>query len=610
MSSTNLAADNVREMPAPVASLSDFPDTGLLGTSANGVDLVLVRHQGQIRAFEGRCPHQGTLLAEGELISGADGSSTGAVPQLICRSHQWRFDCLSGQRLDQQGTCLRSYPVTVVDGFIYIAPEVLDDPAQAVDRPDAGKFLSSATVPGPKPVPFLGNVLQIDRRAFHQTLEKWAAAYGPLFCYRIGSRQMFATADAELANQALKARPEDFRRPEQLQKISIRGMNALGVFAAEGEHWRRQRPVVMQSLDNKHLRQFFPTLLTVTERLGRRWHRAAESAAGVDVQSDLMRYTVDVTTTLAFAQDTNTLETEGDVIQKHLDQIFPTMQRRLLSPFPYWRYVRLPADRQVEESVEYVYAAVKEFIRRGREQLVADPGKRKHPENLLQSLLVAADEGEEGFSEADVADNVLTMLLAGEDTTANTLAWALYYLAQYPDIQQKMRDELVGVTGGDDLESYEQTRQLRFIEAVVHETMRLKPVAPVNGLQALRDVRLGEWTIKKGDSLTILARVMAMNNSDFPDAETFRPERWITQPGEQRQVNPRSFMPFGSGPRLCPGRSLALLEIKSVLAMVVSKFQVTAAADLESVTEQMQFTMSPVDLRIRFKVLPPKAPVA
>ncbi len=603
MTAVGVARSSVSDAPVQIARLSDIPETGLLGTSVNGVDLVLVQHQDQIRAFEGRCPHQGTLLAEGELVSGADGSSTGVVPQLICRSHQWRFDCLSGQRLDQQGTCLRSYPVTVVDGVIYIAPGALDDPAGVEDRTGARKFLSSATIPGPKPVPFLGNVLQIDRRAFHQTLEKWAAEYGPLFCYRIGRRRMFATADAELANQALKARPEDFRRPEQLQKISIRGMNALGVFAAEGEHWRRQRPVVMQSLDNKHLRQFFPTLLTVTERLGRRWQRAAEGAAGVDVQSDLMRYTVDVTTTLAFAQDTNTLETEGDVIQKHLDQIFPTMQRRLLSPFPYWRYVRLPADRQVEASVEYVYAAVKAFIRRGREQLVAEPGKREHPENLLQSLLVAADEGEEGFSEADVADNVLTMLLAGEDTTANTLAWALYYLARHPEIQQKMRDEVAGVTGGGDLESYEQTRQLRFIEAVVHETMRLKPVAPINGLQALRDVQLGEWTIRKGDSLTILARVMAMNNTDFPDAEAFKPERWITEPGEQRQVNPRSFMPFGSGPRLCPGRSLALLEIKTVLAMVVSKFQVTAAADLDSVTEQMQFTMSPVGLRIRFKPL-------
>lgn len=603
MTAVGVARSSASDALVQIALLSDIPETGLLGTSVHGVDLVLIRHRDQIRAFEGRCPHQGTLLAEGELVSDADSSSTSAVPQLICRSHQWRFDCLSGQRLDQQGTCLRSYPVTVVDGLIYISPEALDDPARVVDRTGARKLLSSATIPGPKPVPFLGNVLQIDRRAFHQTLEKWAAEYGPLFCYRIGSRQMFATADAELANQALKARPEDFRRPEQLQKISIRGMNALGVFAAEGEHWRRQRPVVMQSLDNKHLRQFFPTLLTVTERLGRRWQRAADSAAGVDVQSDLMRYTVDVTTTLAFAQDTNTLETEGDVIQKHLDQIFPTMQRRLLSPFPYWRYVRLPADRQVEESVEYVYAAVKEFIRRGREQLVADPGKREHPGNLLQSLLVAADEGEEGFSEADVADNVLTMLLAGEDTTANTLAWALYYLAQYPEVQQKMRDEVAGVTGGGDLESYEQTRQLRFIEAVVHETMRLKPVAPINGLQALRDVQLGEWTIRKGDSLTILARVMAMNNTDFPDAEAFKPERWITEPGEQRQVNPRSFMPFGSGPRLCPGRSLALLEIKSVLAMVVSKFQVTAAADLNSVTEQMQFTMSPVGLRICFKPL-------
>ena len=604
----------------PVAELSDFPESGLLGVSAGGVELVLIKLSGQVKAFDGICPHQGTLLSEGELvveISSKSGAAT--APKLVCRSHQWCFDSASGQRVDAQGSCLRAYPVVVDKEQIYVDVTV-DVNAQQSDRqsgsstelvkdaPSLNKEMSPAALPGPKPLPVIGNLLQIDRNAFHQTLEGWAAQYGELFVYRVGGRAAFATSNAELANRALKARPDDFRRPEQLVNVSIRGMDALGIFAAEGDQWRRQRPVIVQSLDTKHLRQFFPTLLKVTERLRLRWlATAGEEASGVDVQADLMRYTVDVTATLAFAQDTNTLQSEGDVIQKHLDKIFPLIQKRLLSPFAYWRYLRLPSDRDVEKSVAFVHKAIKEFIRQGRRHLEENPEKREQPENLLQSLLVSADEeghevgGKKGFSEDEIADNVLTMLLAGEDTTANTLAWTLYYLAKYPAIQENMRAELRSVLGVGGIESYGQLHQLPYLDGVINETMRLKPVAPINALQALRDVELGEWLIKKGDSLTILTRVMAMNNAEFPDAEAFNPQRWITPPGEERQFNPRSFMPFGSGPRLCPGRSLALAEIKVVLAMVVQNFHVEAALDLDSVTEKMQFTMAPSGLRIHFR---------
>ncbi|MGK2914335.1 MAG: cytochrome P450 [Porticoccaceae bacterium] len=589
MTSANLATAVEADWIA-LAKVGDIGAGGLLGASAEGVELVLVKHEGEIRAFDGRCPHLGTLLAEGELSHGS----------IICRSHQWQFDARSGQKKGDRETCLRGFPVVVKDGVILIERALVT----AVAGAPAVAGIPLESLPGPRGLPLIGNLHQLNRRAFHLTLEQWAARFGSLYAYRFGRRAMAVVADAALANALLKARPEDFRRTSQLEKVSILGVSTQGIFMAEGDRWRRQRPVIVQSLDTGHLRQFFPTLIKVTDRLCRRWWAAGEADAGLDVQAELMRFTVDVTASLAFGQDINTLEQEGAVIQEHLDKIFPTIQRRLLSPVPYWRYLRTPADRDVERSVKKVYAAIAGFIAAGSAQLAADANLREHPENLLQSLLVAAEKGEGeagGFSEREVADNVLTMLLAGEDTTANSLAWVIYYLVLYPELQTRLRAEVDAVLTGGALDDYDKTRQFPYVEALINETMRLKPVAPINIVEATRDVRVGPLALRRGQSVVILARTIAMQEADFPAPERFNPERWLKVDGEKRQANTRAFMPFGSGPRLCPGRSLALLEMKAVLVMIASHFEVEAAVDLAKVSERLQFTLSPLGLRIRFR---------
>lgn len=599
------------ELPHEVAlaKIGDIGPTGLLGVNVEGIDLVLVRHRGEVRAFEGRCPHLGTLLAEGELRDG----------RLTCRSHHWQFDVRSGRRRGDDTVCLRAYTTVLKDGQIFVSGAELCPATTraaaiaAAVTPAAVVALPLDALPGPRGLPVIGNLHQLNRRAFHLTLEHWAERFGPIYAFRFGRRPMAVVADAALANALLKARPDDFRRSSQLERVSILGVSTQGIFMAEGERWRRQRPVISQSLDVGHLRQFFPTLVMVTERLRRRWQVNGSGAAGLDVQAELMRFTVDVTASLAFGQDINTLEQDGAVIQEHLDKIFPTIQRRLLSALPYWRYVRTAADRDVERSVKKVYDAIAGFIAAGRERLAIRPELRDKPENLLQSLLVAAEKGATeagGFSEREVADNVLTMLLAGEDTTANSLAWVLYYLAKYPEVQARMRAEVAAVLAGGELDDYDKTRQLPYVDALVNEVMRLKPVAPINLVEALRDISVGSLALRRGQSAIILARAIAMREAEFPDAKRFNPQRWLGAEGEKRQSSTRAFMPFGSGPRLCPGRSLALLEMKAVLVMIARHFEVSAATDLDRVTERLQFTMAPEKLRIRLTAIEHRPPTA
>lgn len=462
-----------------------------------------------------------------------------------------------------------------------------------------------ADLPGPSGLPLLGNLLQVTRDRIHQDVERWAREHGPLFRFAFGRRQVLGVADHELLNTLLRDRPDGFRRTRQLELISREMGLTPGLFGSNGEAWRLQRRMVMAGFDPGHVRAYFPSLLKVTRRLHGRWQQAARNGTAVDLQPDLMRFTVDAIAGLAFGADINTLESDADVIQRHLDKIFPALFRRMFSLVPVWRWRRSKADRELEQSVAAVNAAIAEFIAQARARLAADPQRRSAPPNLLESMIVAADSAESGVTDTQVAGNVMTMLLAGEDTTANTLAWMIYLLHRHPEALQRARAEVLAVAGGVEQFDPERMAGLDYLEACAHETMRLKPVAPFQAVEALRDTTIGDVQVPSGTIIWCVMRADSVSDAHFPDAAAFKPERWL---GDGAAASPlssakRVSMPFGAGPRVCPGRYLALLEIKMAMAMLLAHFEIDAVGtnDGAEPAEHMSFTMSPLGLSMRLR---------
>ena len=282
------------------ADLADLDAAGPLAVSPNGVPLVVVRTSAGLRAFEGRCPHQGTLLGEGEL----DGD------RLVCRAHGWRFRIDSGRR-DGGPECLASYRVVEKDGAIFIDL----DRAPSGMAPD-GHVRQLDELPGPPGLPVLGNFLQIKLARFHLVLERWAAEYGPTYQLRIGKRRVIVIADPKSCDQILRARPDRFSRGTQSTIFSE--LNLDGVFSSEGEPWRRQRKLTVAVLSQRNVRGLYSKIQTVTARLLERWRRQADSGAALDLVEELKRYTVDVTTLLTFGYDANSIERDGDLVQQKL----------------------------------------------------------------------------------------------------------------------------------------------------------------------------------------------------------------------------------------------------------------------------------------------------
>jgi cytochrome P450 len=461
-------------------------------------------------------------------------------------------------------------------------------------------------LPGPRGWPLLGNALQIEPARFHLQLEQWCREYGPYFQLRFGNRRALVVGDHEAVAGILRDRPDGFRRTSRLQEIGREMGLEPGVFGVNGDAWRRQRRMVMAGFDPAHVKRYFPSLLSVAQRLAARWEKAATQGHSIDLQADLMRYTVDAIAGLAFGAEVNTLESDGDVIQQHLNKIFPALFRRIMAPVPIWRLVRSAADRQLERSILAVNAAVDGFIAQARARMRADPSLREHPRNLLEAMIAAADKPDSGIDDRQVAGNVMTMLLAGEDTTANTIAWMIHLLWRNPPALASATDEVRRVVGDARNPTQEQMAQLEFVEACAHETMRLKPVAPQLPLQTLRDMTIGEVQVPAGMVVISVLRRDSVSESHLPRAASFEPGRWLGGEGGAGQLAAsakRLSMPFGAGPRICPGRYLALLEMKMAMAVLLGRFDIESVdtPDGNEPREHLSFTMAPVGLRMRLR---------
>lgn len=373
-------------------------------------------------------------------------------------------------------------------------------------------------------------------------------------------------------------------------------IGADGVFIAEGDEWRAERKLAMYALSPTNVKPCIGRLDQVTNRLERRWQRAAVTSRVVDVQQDLMRYTVDVTTGLVFGNDINTLETEGDAIQHHLDKLFPAVARRQTALFPYWRYFKLPADREVDVALAEVQKLIGQLIATSRAKLAANPELRRRPTNFLEALIVAQEEGEGSFSDEVISGNVMTLLLAGEDTTANTLAWTMHLMMEHPEIQAGMQEEADRLLRTNKWADACEAK-LPFIESVAYEAMRCKPVAGHLFFEPNEDTQIEDVRVPKGTPIFVLTGYLGQQESNFEKANEFQPSRWLHADGAPRPGhNVKAFLPFGAGPRHCPGRYLAMLEIKMVLGMLCRNFQVRRPAGAPKPEEVYAFTVMPTPL--------------
>jgi cytochrome P450 len=368
--------------------------------------------------------------------------------------------------------------------------------------------------------------------------------------------QLYFVADPRAIEEILVKKADAFRK-DRTSKLLARVVGN-GLLVNEGESWRRQRRLVQPAFHHQQLQSYAALMVGAIERARAGW-RDGETR---DVHADMMGVTLDIVAESLFGADVSAAASDiGHIIGDLMEQFGRVLGLSGRFQPPAW--VPTPANRRLRRTSRRLDALIQGIIEARKRS-----GETR--DDLLSLLIRARDEGGGQMTDAQVRDEAVILFLAGHETTALALTYALYLLATHPGAQARLDDEVDRVLGGrspglGDLE------KLTFTEAVILESMRLYPPAWGLGRQAAVPVEITGYTFPKGAEFVLSPWVVHRDARIFDDPEAFKPERWEND--LQRRLPRFGYFPFGGGPRVCIGNRFAMMEAKLVLASAVQRFR-------------------------------------
>jgi cytochrome P450 len=355
-----------------------------------------------------------------------------------------------------------------------------------------------------------------------------------------------------------------------------------GLLTADGDAWRRHRSLVNPAFGKKRLAGYAQIMCSEAQRTLAAWQHGEER----DVGRDMMELTLRAVSRTLFQHDVGE---QTDEVARAMSAFHEAIGRPDLLP----SWVPTPGRRRTRRAVESLDRIIYGIIEERRR---APPTERT---DLLQMLLTeVGEDGGKGLDDREVRDELVTLFLAGHETTAHALTWTWYLLAQSPHAEAELHAELDRVLGGrtpcaDDLASLPYTQQ------VLEESMRLYPPAYIVGRRAAQDTEVGGFHVPRGSELVLWILLTHRDARWWPDPEAFRPERFA--PAEVAKRPKGSYLPFGAGPRACIGKAFAMIEAQVILATLAQRFRLEPAGRMP-VTVRPRITLCPAE-PIRMRVV-------
>ncbi|MEM7584140.1 MAG: cytochrome P450 [Acidobacteriota bacterium] len=432
--------------------------------------------------------------------------------------------------------------------------------AQSLE-PTAAQLLEPPGPPAPSRI--FGHLKQFKHDALN-TLTRAHRDYGEVAAFRLGPMQAFLLAHPDHVQQVLQShhRNYDKRLPSYSRMKVLLGE---GLLTSEGEHWRKHRRIAQPAFSRGRLVPFGEVMVGAAEELSPALTAAAASGEPIDTHVEMMRLTLQIASETLVGTD---VRSEAAAIGSALNAVLEGFNDRLYRIFPLPEWVPTPANRRFFGAKRTLDQLVLEIIDARR--------RSSEPRDDLLGRLVSARDEETGeaMDDQQLRDEVMTLLMAGHETTANALTWTWLLLAQHPHVADRLRNELDEVLGGR-TPQHDDLSRLPFTKAVIDESMRLYPPAWIVERRAIADDVVGDYRIPARSVVFASAWVTHRHPQFWDDPEAFRPERFL--PDAPRLEHRFAYFPFGAGPRVCIGGSFALLEARLVLATLAQRFELALA---------------------------------
>jgi cytochrome P450 len=427
--------------------------------------------------------------------------------------------------------------------------------------------------PAPRgPVQTIISQLQLLRDPFG-TVQRRFERFGNIYRVQQGDSAFYVTREPDSVREVLVTNSQLFdKRHSAFKRLSLLLGDAL--LTSDGERWRRQRRLVQPAFSRARLVEYSAVMADEAAKLLERLPRAG----AIDISREMNSLTLRIVTRTLFGQE---LQDDGESAQAMRD-----LNRWFAVP-PIFLRVVPGAQRRLQRAIVLLDAKISQLIQAKREQLEREPERCT---DLLSALLAARDADNAGLSERELRDQLLTLYLAGHETTSQALTFTFYLLSQHPHAQETLRAELERELQGR-TPGYADLERLPYTEQVIKEALRLYPPAPVIPRHVADDTQLGAYAVPGGSEVVLWSYLIHRDPRYYPEPERFLPERFTPEAESARPKG--AYLPFGAGQRACIGQAFAMIEAQLIVATLAAKLRFEYAGKAGPLRVRPGVTLSP-----------------
>lgn len=408
--------------------------------------------------------------------------------------------------------------------------------------------------------------------------------YGAIVPLRMGPLSAVLLNDPAAIESVLVDKNRSFHKARGVRRL--RTLLGEGVLLTEGEFWLRERRLMQPAFHRATVARYADTMVARTTALADRW----SATDVIDVVPEMRRLTLEIAAQSLFGTDLT--DEEIRLVGDALDIAGAQLQTRvssLLMFVPDW--LPTPGNRRMNSAIRRLDRVVYRIIHDRRRST-------EKRDDLLALLMAETDEQGEQMSDRQLRDEVITLLVAGHETTALTMTWTLYLLARHSAVDTKLAAELGDVLEGGRPPTLDDLPRLAYAAQIISETLRLFPAGYVTAREAVEDVAIEGYAIRKGTIVLMSQWARHRDAEVFPEPEAFEPERWVD--GLEKRLRRGDYFPFGMGPRQCIGAAFASLELALVLATLRRRFrfELTSSDEVQAVPIVALHPDRPIRLRL------------
>jgi len=423
-----------------------------------------------------------------------------------------------------------------------------------------------------------------------------AETWGPIMRYHIAMEKLVLVTEPELIEEVLVKKHSSFHK-DPITRL-LEWVLGNGLVTSEDDFWKRQRKLMAPPLTKKQIQSYADSMVKQTLRLVEKY----KDNEVRDLHHDMMEVTLEIVVETLFGTTPGKQTARvGEAMETFMYQFTLELStiRRILP-----RFVPVEGRKEMQRASQTLSEIIYELIQKRRKEFENNPVETEGKRNdLLTRLILARDDEGVGMTDKQLRDEAVTIFAAGHETTALALTYALYFLAGSPDTLQKLQQEVQEVLQGEP-PTLADIEALTYTTAVLKESMRLYPPAWIIGREALEDLELGGYLIRKGNHIMMPQWIVHRSERWFEEPNSFKPERWI---GDLEKNLPRfAFYPFGGGARVCIGNHFAMMESILILATFIQKVQFEYIPDkpFEQIPSVTLRPVHPVNMRISLRENP------